>query len=30
MLRFHHFTVGGMWRTEYGDPDDPEDFKVLT
>lgn len=29
MLRFHQFTVGWTWTTEYGSPDDPEDFKVL-
>ena len=29
MLRFHRFTVGWMWRTEYGDPDDPVQFRWL-
>lgn len=29
MLRFHRFTVGWLWRSEYGDPDDPEDFRWL-
>jgi len=29
MLRFHRFTVGGAWVSEYGSPDDPEDFSVL-
>lgn len=29
MLRFHLFTVGSYWISEYGSPDDPEDFKVL-
>ncbi|MBA3237217.1 MAG: S9 family peptidase [Parachlamydiaceae bacterium] len=29
MLRFHLFTVGWAWMTEYGSPDDPEDFEVL-
>jgi prolyl oligopeptidase len=23
MLRFHLFTVGTLWKTEYGDPEDP-------
>jgi prolyl oligopeptidase len=25
MLRFHLFTDGRSWKTEYGDPDDPEE-----
>jgi prolyl oligopeptidase len=29
MLRFHRFTVGWLWKTEYGDPDDPEQFQWL-
>jgi prolyl oligopeptidase len=29
MLRFHHFTVGRFWKTEYGDPDDAEQFRWL-
>ncbi|HZU78967.1 MAG TPA: prolyl oligopeptidase family serine peptidase, partial [Acidimicrobiales bacterium] len=29
MLRFHHFTVGWGWISDYGSPDDPEDFRVL-
>ena len=29
MLRYHKFTIGWAWITEYGDPDDPEDFPVL-
>lgn len=30
MLRFHLFTVGRFWMEEYGNPQDPEDFKVLS
>ncbi|MEM8641814.1 MAG: prolyl oligopeptidase family serine peptidase [Cyanobacteria bacterium P01_G01_bin.54] len=29
MLRFHQFTIGWAWCSEYGTPDDPDDFKVL-
>jgi len=29
MLRFPLFTVGGMWKTEYGDPDDPAQYRWL-
>jgi prolyl oligopeptidase len=29
MLRYHKFGVGKAWIPEYGDPDDPEDFKWL-
>ena len=29
MLRFHLFTIGWAWTTDYGSPDDPADFAVL-
>ncbi len=29
MLRFHKFTIGWAWVSEYGSPEDPEEFKAL-
>ena len=29
MVRFTKFTVGAAWKSDYGDPDDPADFKAL-
>lgn len=29
MLKFHKFTIGHAWTTDYGCPDDPEQFKWL-
>ncbi|MDZ8187116.1 MAG: prolyl oligopeptidase family protein [Nostoc sp. ChiSLP02] len=29
MLRFHKFTIGWAWTTEYGSPDNPEEFPAL-
>ncbi|RCN37747.1 hypothetical protein ANCCAN_16340 [Ancylostoma caninum] len=29
MLRFHKFTAGAIWMSEFGNPDDPKDFKFI-
>jgi prolyl oligopeptidase len=29
MVRFTKFTVGAAWKSDYGDPEDPADFKAL-
>ncbi len=29
MLRFHKFTVGASWVSDYGSPDNPEEFQAL-
>ncbi len=29
MLRFHQFTIGWAWTTEYGSADDPQQFRTL-
>ncbi len=29
MLRFHRFTIGWGWVSDYGSPEDPEEFRVL-
>ncbi|HEY8474531.1 MAG TPA: prolyl oligopeptidase family serine peptidase [Natronosporangium sp.] len=29
MLRFHRFTIGWAWISDYGDPENPADFEVL-
>jgi len=29
MLRFDEFTIGWAWRSDYGSPDDPQEWKAL-
>jgi prolyl oligopeptidase len=29
MLRFNQFTIGWAWTSDYGSPDNPEEFKAL-
>jgi prolyl oligopeptidase len=29
MMRFHKFTIGWAWTSDYGSPDNPEEFKTL-
>ncbi|MGH9303449.1 MAG: prolyl oligopeptidase family serine peptidase [Acidimicrobiales bacterium] len=29
MLRYHLFTIGWAWKSDFGDPDDPEEYRWL-
>jgi len=29
LVRFHKFTIGWAWTSDYGSPEDPDDFEVL-
>jgi prolyl oligopeptidase len=29
MLRFHKFTIGWAWKSDFGEPDDPEQYRWL-
>ena len=29
MLRFHKFTIGWAWKSDFGDPDDPDQYRWL-
>jgi prolyl oligopeptidase len=29
MLRFHQFTIGWAWTSDYGSPENPEEFQAL-